>query len=126
MKILLDTHIFVWAANGKLPPKAAPYVLDAANTLMFSSAGIWELVIKYGRKSSAFFGHPESLYKRLLSAGYQELPVTARHTLRVSDLPPIHKDPFDRIMLAQAMSENIPLLTSDKNISKYPGPVIMV
>jgi PIN domain nuclease of toxin-antitoxin system len=124
MRILLDTHLLLWAAAGELPPEAVRYIEDRANTLLFSPASIWEIVIKRGLGRTDFIVDPVSLYNGLLSAGYQEMPITSRHTLLVSTLPPLHKDPFDRILLAQAMSEGIPVLTSDKLLTQYPGSVI--
>ena len=126
MKILLDTHILLWAAADELPKEASRYIDDASNTLLFSPASIWEIVIKRGLDRPDFIVDPASLYSGLMSAGYEELPITGRHTLLVSNLPPLHKDPFDRILLAQAASEGIPLLTSDDLVSQYPGSVIMV
>jgi len=124
MKILLDTHLLLWAAADELPPSATRYIEDSANTLLFSPASLWEIVIKSGLGRTDFIVDPASLYSGLLSAGYQELPITGRHTLLVAALPPLHKDPFDRILLAQAASEGIPFLTSDKILSRYPGSVI--
>ena len=124
MKILLDTNILLWAAAGELPPDAARYIEDGANTLLFSPASLWEVVIKRGLGRADFIVDPTSLYSGLISAGYQELPINGRHTLLVSTLPPLHKDPFDRILLAQAASEGIPFLTSDKFLLQYPGSVI--
>ena len=124
MKILLDTNIMLWAAAGELSPEAARYIEDSANTLLFSPASLWEVVIKRGLGRTDFIVDPTSLCSGLLSAGYQELPINGRHTLLVSTLPPLHKDPFDRILLAQAISEGIPFLTSDKFLLQYPGSVI--
>ena len=126
MKILLDTNILLWAAAGELSPEATRYIEDSANTLLFSPASLWEIVIKRGLGRADFIVDPASLYSGLLSAGYQELPISALHTLLVSTLPPLHKDPFDRILLAQATSEGIPFLTSDKLLSQHPGSVIFV
>ena len=82
--------------------------------------------IKRGLGRDDFAVDPASLYSGLLSAGYLELPITGRHTLLVSTLPPLHKDPFDRILLAQAASEGIPFLTADKTLLQYPGSIIAV
>ena len=124
MKILLDTHLLLWAAADELPPQAERFIEDRANTLIFSTASIWEVVIKHGLGRQDFIVDPASLYGGLLGAGYQELPVLGRHTLLVSTLPPLHKDPFDRILLAQAASEGIPLLTADEFLLRYPCSVI--
>ena len=126
MKILLDTHILLWAAADRLPMAAAKYIEDDTNILVFSSASIWEVVIKRGLGRDDFLVDPASLLSGLLSAGYRELAVTGRHALLVSTLPPLHKDPFDRLLLAQAVSEGIPLLTTDRQISQYPSSVIYV
>jgi PIN domain nuclease of toxin-antitoxin system len=126
MKILLDTHILIWAAEEVLPACVNPYFENRANKFLFSAVNIWESAIKHALKRSDFPHDPAILYNRLLKAGYEELPITARHTLYISNLPQIHKDPFDRILLAQAMCENIPLLTADKGLSQYAGPVIYV
>ena len=126
MKILLDTHILLWAAADELPKEATRYIDDMANKLLFSPASIWEIVIKRGLGRDDFVVDPASMYSGLISAGYEELPITGRHTLLVENLPPLHKDPFDRILLAQAASEGIPLLTSDTLISQYPGSVIYI
>jgi len=96
------------------------------NTLLFSPASIWEVVIKRGLGREDFSVDPASLYSGLLTAGYEELPITGRHALLVSNLPPLHKDPFDRILLAQAASEGIPLLTSDSVLAQYPGSLIFI
>ena len=126
MRLLIDTHILLWSASGELPHDAARYILNMENTLLFSPASIWEVVIKCGLGREDFVVDPASLYSGLLDAGYQELPITGRHTLLVSNLPPLHKDPFDRILLAQSAFEGIPLLTSDSTLSQYPGSLIFV
>ena len=126
MRLLLDTHILIWSALNKLPSTAAQYITDRSNTLIFSSASIWEVVIKSALNQPDFKIDPTMLYKGLIRAGYEELPVISRHTLFVATLPPLHKDPFDRILLAQAAYEGIPLLTADKTVAGYPGSVIFV
>jgi len=126
MRILIDTHILLWAASGDLPPEAARYIQNMENTLLFSPASIWEVVIKRGLGREDFFVDPASLYSGLLTAGYEELPITSRHTLLISTLPPLHKDPFDRVLLAQSASEGVPLLTADNVLSQYPGSLIIV
>ena len=119
MKFLIDTHLLLWAASDELPQKAVPYFTNDENELYFSSASIWEIVIKNGLNRPDFNVDPVVLYKGLLDNGYKELPVNSRHTFPVAGLPPIHKDPFDRILIAQAKTEGMTLLTSDKNVSLY-------
>ena len=126
MKILIDTHVLLWAAADELPPDALRYIEDITNVLLFSPASIWEIIIKRGLGRADFVVDPASLYSGLLSAGYQELPITCRHTLLVQSLPLLHKDPFDRILIAQAASEGIPFLTADKTLSMYPGSIIFI
>ena len=126
MKILLDTHLLLRVAVGELPNDASRYIEDANNMLMFSPASIWEVVIKQGLGRKDFAVDPALLYNGLIKAGYQELPITGKHTLLVSALPNHHKDPFDRILLAQAASEGITFLTADKALTQYPGSILFI
>ncbi len=126
MRLLLDTNIIIWAATGRLPAEAARYIDDGDNALLFSSASIWEVAIKRSLRRADFTVNPVSLYSGLISAGYVELPIIGKHTLLVGTLPPLHKDPFDRLLLAQAIYEGIPLLTSDKVLSQYSSSVIYI
>jgi len=125
VRLLIDTHLLLWAATDLLPRKAVPYFLNEENELFFSSASIWEIVIKRGLNRPDFQVNPSELYRGLLNNGYTELTVTSHHVLLVADLPPIHKDPFDRILLAQAKAENMVLLSADKILSRY-SPVIYI
>ncbi|MDR3288784.1 MAG: type II toxin-antitoxin system VapC family toxin [Peptococcaceae bacterium] len=126
MKLLLDTHILLWAAADSLPPSAERYFTDPANELYFSPASIWEVVIKRGMSRDDFCVDPAILLNGLLENGYKELPITARHTLLVGSLPQLHKDPFDRILLAQTVAEGMPFLTADETLRQYPGSIIFV
>ena len=126
MKLLLDTHMLLWAAAGTLPGKAESMIADASSTLYFSSASIWEIGIKKSLGRSDFRVDPEVLRRGLLDNQYNELCITSMHALAVIDLPMFHKDPFDRMLLAQAKSEGITLLTSDAIMRDYPGPVLFV
>jgi PIN domain nuclease of toxin-antitoxin system len=126
MKLLLDTHMLLWAAAGALPAKAEALVVDGSNTLYFSAASIWEINIKKRLGRSDFTVNPEVLRRGLLDNHYQELAITSLHCLAVSDLPMIHKDPFDRILLAQTKHEGISLLTSDAIMREYTAPVIFI
>ena len=125
MKLLLDTHLLLWAYDHpeKLPKAAAATLADLANKPLFSAASIWEVAIKRSRIGSSFSVDPRRLRLALLANGYLELPITSEHAITVQDLPPIHKDPFDRILIAQATVEGITLLTSDRQVAKYPGPI---
>ena len=126
MKILLDTHLLIWTAAGSPPSKALHYIEDKANTLFFSSASIWEVTIKSGLNRNDFNVDPTALYNGLLGAGYEELPINSRHALLVRSLPILHKDPFDRILIAQAVSEGFTFLTTDKAVARYTGSIIYV
>ena len=126
MKILLDTHILLWAAANTLPTSAAKYILDESNDLFFSTASIWEVVIKHGLKRDDFSVDPHLFYSALVDNGYEEFYISSEHTLLTGTLPAIHKDPFDRIMIAQSISEGVSLLTFDDVLAGYPAPVILV
>jgi PIN domain nuclease of toxin-antitoxin system len=97
-----------------------------SNTLLFSPASLWEIVVKRGLGREDFQVDPASLYNGLIASGYEEMPISTRHALLVAFLPPLHKDPFDRILLAQASSEGLPFLTADRVLTTYPGSVIFV
>jgi len=115
MRILLDTHALLWEANGSLSPSALALLEDTANELYFSSVSIWEIELKRRRLNI----DPKAFYQNLLHNGYQELSLTARQVLNLSQLPALHSDPFDRILLAQALSEQIYLLTDDEALQRY-------
>lgn len=121
MNLLLDTHLLLWAASEpkRLSAKARTLLLDPANHLVFSSASLWEISIKNGLDRADFNVDPRRLWRMLLVSGYRELPVTSEHTVAVNELPSLHKDPFDRILVAQARVEGLTLLTVDKAVAKY-------
>jgi PIN domain nuclease of toxin-antitoxin system len=125
LRLLLDTHLLVWASTGseKLPSEAHALIEDPANELLFSAISIWEVAIKFALQRPSFKIDPRILRRGLLATGYVELPVTARHAETILSLPPIHKDPADRILIAQAIAEGITLLTVDATIASYPGPI---
>ncbi|MBI4809111.1 MAG: type II toxin-antitoxin system VapC family toxin [Nitrosomonadales bacterium] len=121
MNLLLDTHLLLWAASEpqRLSAKARALLLDPSNQLVFSSASLWEITIKNGLERSDFNVDPRRLWRMLLVNGYRELSVTSEHTVAVNDLPLLHKDPFDRILVAQARIEGLTLLTADKMVARY-------
>lgn len=125
MKLLLDTHLLLWAAQGieHLPIDAQTLMSDFENELFFSVASLWEIVIKCGLGREDFKVDPRILRRSLLDNGYHELPILSEHVVAVGSLPTIHKDPFDRLLVAQAIVDGIMLLTADIQVSKYPGPV---
>lgn len=128
VNLLLDTHLLLWAAAEpqKLSAEATGLISDHANTLYFSAASLWEVVIKNNLGRQDFQINPNMLRRGLMDNGYLELPITSRHTLALSHLPDIHKDPFDRILVAQAESEGFLLLTADDLVARYPGSVRQV
>lgn len=127
MKYLLDTHLLLWAAAGQgLSAAAEALITEPQNTLMFSAASIWEVSIKAGLGRDDFKLNAGLLRRALLDNGYQELPISGAHAAAVSLLPPIHKDPFDRLLVAQASVEGITLLTADTGVAAYPGPIQLV
>ena len=128
MKLLLDTHVLLWAAGqpDRLPQAARTALEAAENELLFSAASLWELAIKRGLGRPDFHVDPGVLRRGLREAGYIELPITSAHAVAVDMLPPLHKDPFDRILVAQAVTEGITLLTSDAIVAQYPAPIMRV
>jgi PIN domain nuclease of toxin-antitoxin system len=125
MKLLIDTHLLLWAAADILPKKAVPYFTNDENQLFFSSASIWEVIIKKSLDRPDFQIEPPELYWGLLNNGYTELCISSHHVLFVADLPQIHKDLFDRILAAQAKAEGMTLLTSDKAVSQYSNTIFI-
>jgi PIN domain nuclease of toxin-antitoxin system len=125
MKLLLDTHLLLWAAGDpkRLSKAARVLIGDAENELLFSAASLWEITIKRSLGRQDFQVDPRLLRRALLDNGYSELPITSEHAVNVDSLPPTHKDPFDRILVAQATVEGITLLTNDRGLSGYPGPI---
>jgi PIN domain nuclease of toxin-antitoxin system len=123
--LLLDTHLLLWAAGqpDKLSAEARNLIEDSGNTLAFSAASLWEIVIKSGLGRDDFQVEPRRLRRGLLDAGYHEIAVTGEHALAVRRLPPLHKDPFDRILIAQADVEGAVLLTADHIVAQYPGAI---
>ena len=125
MKLLLDTHVLLWAAGQpeRLSTSARAMLQDPQNQLVFSSANLWEVVIKRVLGRPDFRIDARVLRRGLLANGYDELAITSEHVIGVGALPALHKDPFDRILLAQAICEGITLLTADPIVAGYPAPV---
>jgi len=117
--------MLLWAISGSssLPNAAIKLIRDPGNELIFSVASIWEIAIKHGKGMPSFNAPPGLVRAELLVNGYTELGVSGPHAVAVENLPPIHKDPFDRLLIAQAMTEGITLLTADVTIARYPGPI---
>ena len=113
--LLLDTHLVLWAAfdPGRLSAKAAKRLRSREVPLAFSLASLWEVAIKTSLGRPDFSVDPKLLHRALLAEGFVELPIHAAHIVRVASLPWIHRDPFDRLLVAQAVEERLSLLTSD-------------
>lgn len=128
MKLLLDTHLLLWSAGQpeRLSKEARALIEAPENELFFSSASLWEVVIKRGLGREDFKVDARLLRRGLLDNGYSELPIGSEHVVAVDNLPPIHKDPFDRVLVAQAQVEGITLLTADPTVAEYPGPIRLV
>ena len=128
MKLLLDTHLLLWAADNieRVPTGARTLMADLGNELLFSVASIWEIAIKRGLNRPDFLVDARMLRRGLLDNGYRELPILSEHVVAIDNLPSIHKDPFDRLLIAQAMVEGITLLTDDTTIAQYQGLVRLV
>ena len=128
MNLLLDTHLLLWAAaeDDMISHKADRLIKDASNALWFSVASMWEVVIKTSLRRESFSVDANVLRAGLLSNGYRELPIEGRHCQVLTTLPKLHGDPFDRMLLAQAMAEGMHLVTADRRIAAYGGPVMAV
>lgn len=122
MRILVDTHTLLWAAKGSLPSSASKLLEDSSNELYFSSANIWEIELKRQKLDIDI----EALVKSLLENGYRELSITSRHVLGLQALPKLHSDPFDRILLSQAVCEGLFFLTADSVLKQYAEHVDLV
>jgi PIN domain nuclease of toxin-antitoxin system len=128
VRLLLDTHIALWALvdSPRLPAKARLLILAPDNEVVVSAASVWEIAIKHGlaKKNMPVSGaEAKSWFTR---AGYTLLPVTADHAALVEELPPHHADPFDRILVAQALDEPLRLVTHDPTVARYSDTVILV
>ena len=123
--LLLDTHLLLWAAGQpeRLSRRAKNEIDDPANEVFFSAASLWEVAIKSSLGRDDFQVEPRVLRRALIDNGYTEIPVTSEHAVTVDSLPPLHKDPFDRLLLSQAIVEGVTLLTTDSQLARYEGPV---
>lgn len=122
MNFLLDSHLLVWAATQprRVPKPVAELILNPEHRLTFSVASIWKIAIK---RREDFQVNPRRLRQGLLDYGYLELPVASEHAIVAGALPWIHRDPFDRMLVAQSISEGITLLTVDPKLARYDAPV---
>jgi PIN domain nuclease of toxin-antitoxin system len=121
VKLLLDTHLLLWVAadHPALPAEARAVIEDEDNQLYFSVASMWEIVIKSSLGREDFQVDARVLRRSLIDAGYEELSIESHHAFEVATLPALHRDPFDRLLVGQAISEGIVLLTHDDQIKRY-------
>jgi PIN domain nuclease of toxin-antitoxin system len=127
VRILVDTHLLLWAvaSSRRLPRDARSAILDPANEVFYSAASVWEVAIKSGLRRRDFTVNVPAFVRALAQGGFMELPVTAAHASRVAALPGVHRDPFDRLLVAQAVAEPMTLLTNDPVLQRY-GPLVEV
>lgn len=125
---MIDTHLLLWAAgqSARLSPLALGLIADPDNELLFSAASLWEIAIKAGLGRPDFRVDAIRFRRGLLNNGYRELAITGEHAVAIMGLPMIHKAPFDRLLLAQSMVEDVILLTSDPVMTQYPVSVRQV
>ncbi len=134
MRLLLDTHILLWAAGwptsggqrSPLSDDAIALIGAPENQPMFSVVSLWEVAIKTGLGRADFKVDPHELRRGLLANAYDELPILGEHALAVTGLPPLHGDPFDRLLIAQTITEGVLLLTADAAVARYSGPIRLV
>ncbi len=125
MRLLLDTHLLLWAAGPSphLRSSARRLIDDPDNELIFSAVSLWEIAVKSALRHPNFQVDASLFRRNLLNNNYRELAITGEHAVAVASLPPLHRDPFDRMLIAQSIIEGITLLTSDRLIAQYPAPV---
>jgi PIN domain nuclease of toxin-antitoxin system len=128
MKFLLDTHLLLWAAGQpeRLSKSARELIENPDNVLYFSAASIWEIAIKSSLGREDFKADSRLIRRGLIDNGYQEIAISSEHAAGVQALPLFHKDPFDRLLIAQSLSEGLPLVTVDPLLSQYPGMIQQV
>ena len=123
---VVDSHTFLWMADapGRLGPDAAAFVRDPGNKLLLSLASVWELALKEAKGKLEFNIPIRELVARWEEGGGLLLPITLAHIFRAVALPSIHRDPFDRMLIAQTLAEGGKLLSDDADIRQYPVPVL--
>lgn len=125
MRFLLDTHIFLWCINDDIKlSKKARALIQEAEVIYVSSISIWEMSIKINL--GKLVADPNELVNAITTSGFLELPLTALHAAKTNQLADIHKDPFDRVLIAQALTEPLRLLTADKVLGKYSDVVQVI
>jgi PIN domain nuclease of toxin-antitoxin system len=128
MRLLLDTHILIWGAvePERLSRAARALIEERGNDLLFSAVSLWEAAIKASLRRADFQIDVGEFRRNLFDNGYSEIAATGAHAAALANLPLIHKDPFDRMLVAQATVEGLTLVTGDPVVARYPGPVRLV
>lgn len=128
MKLLLDTHLLLWTISGddRLSAQAKELIDDDRNELHFSVVNIWETAIKHNLGRQNFLFAPRHVRRGLLEHGFREIEIKSEHAIAAGELPRLHRDPFDRLLIAQAAAEDAILLTSDAAITRYSGSICLV
>lgn len=128
MTFLLDTQLVVWSITraDRVSADTRSLISSSESRPFYSVISIWEVAIKYSLRRPDFTVDPQQLKSNLDESGFRDLPIRCEHTFAIGSLPKIHKDPFDRLLVAQAIAEGITLLTVDSVLAQYPGPVRLV
>ncbi len=128
MKILLDTHLLLWVISNDehLSAQAKELIDDDRNELYFSVVNIWETAIKHNFGRQSFLFQPRNVRRSLLEHGFGEIEISSEHAITAGELPRLHRDPFDRLLIAQAAVEDVVLLTSDAAMTRYSGSICLV
>lgn len=124
-RFLVDTQLLLWNVYGskKLPARVARLFRDGRHQFFYSAASLWEIAIKAARGREDFIADAGAIREALEANGFHELPVAGQHAVTVATLPPLHADPFDRMLVAQALVEPMALITSDERLAAYPGTI---
>jgi PIN domain nuclease of toxin-antitoxin system len=128
MRILLDTHVLIWALSApeRLDAATRSDIESTANVVLFSAASIWEIAIKAALRRADFDVDPDEIVREAIAAGFLDLAVSSRAAAGIKDLPLLHGDPFDRLLVAQAIVEQAVLLTADRALAAYPSLVRLI
>jgi PIN domain nuclease of toxin-antitoxin system len=127
VKVLLDTHVFLWAISEpeRLSPRARQAIEDPRNTRLVSAASAWEILIKVQAKRLKLPSNAAAFVTRQISQIAAEvLDIRMQHVLRILTLPALHRDPFDRMLIAQSQVERAPLITADPLMARYPVDIV--
>ena len=127
-RFLVDTQLLLWNVYGsrKLPARVGRLFRDGRHQFFYSAASLWEIAIKAARGREDFVADTAAIRDVLEENGFKELPIAAEHAVAVSTLPPIHADPFDRMLVAQSIVEPMVFITSDERLAAYPGTIEVV